>query len=125
MFGQIATDELDDHLKQLMEWCMEYEIEFPSTESEFKRAASKPMQKIVSDLKKNKDAGYYIEQAMKQEELAIKSYRDTLDNAEVCQFTDLQATLWHIYYDEAEHLENLKTVAIAYEAGADLTSNDI
>ena len=120
LFDQIAADELNDHLKTLAEWCAEYGVDIPATESDFKKAGSKPMQKIVSDLKKNKDAGYYLEQAVKQEELAMKSYKDVLENSEVSQFTDLQSALWHIYYDEAEHMQNLNTAIIAYEAGDSL-----
>jgi len=71
MFAQLGADELDDHLKDLVEWCAEYNVDVPATEAEFRRAAARPMQKIVSDLKKNQDAGYYIDQAIKQEELAI------------------------------------------------------
>ena len=120
MFAQIAADELEDHMKELVEWCAEYKVDVPATEAEFKRAAAKPIQKVVADLKKNKDAGYYIDQAIKQEELAIQSYKEALDEDEVCQFTDLQATLWHIFYDENDHLRNLTTAKTAYEAGADL-----
>lgn len=120
LFAQIAADELEDHMKELVEWCAEYKVDVPATDAEFRRAAAKPMQKVVQDLKKNKNAGYYLDQAIKHEELAIQSYKEALAEREVSQFTDLQATLWHIFYDENEHLANLTTAKTAYEAGADL-----
>ena len=123
LFSQIADDELDDHMKTLTEWCFEYGIDVPCTESEFKKLAGAKASKQVSDLKKGKDAAYYIQEAVKSEEMAIESYKAVLDMKEVHDFTDLQSALWKIYYDEEEHLGNLKTARIAYDAGNSLIMN--
>ena len=117
LFGEIAEDELHDHLKELVEWCRQYGYEIPCTETEFKKYADKNASKQVSQLRKGQPAGDYIDEAIKSEEMAIASYKEVLDYEGTCQFTDLQALLWHIYYDENEHLQNLKTTKIAYEAG--------
>ena len=120
LFNEIMTDELDDHMKSLIEWCVEYNVDVPCSEAEFKRLAATKISRQVSQLKKNKDAGYYIDEAVKSEELAIASYKEALEEDEVSQFTDLQSILWNIYYDEAEHLQNINSAKIAYEAGDSL-----
>jgi ferritin-like protein len=120
LFAVIAADEMDDHMKTLIEWCSEYGVEFPCTEKDFKKHARAAVQKQVSALKKNQDAGYYIREALKSEELAMAAYRQVLDMPETCEFTDLQGALWKIYYDEAEHLANLRTAGIAYDANSSL-----
>ena len=120
LFNEIMTDELDDHMKSLIEWCVEYNVDVPCSEAEFKRLAAAKISRQVSQLKKNKDAGYYIDEAVKSEELAIASYKEALEEDEVSQFTDLQSILWNIYYDEAEHLQNINSAKIAYEAGDSL-----
>lgn len=120
LFTTIATDELDDHMKMLIDWCVEYNVDVPCSEAEFKKYADKKVSRQVLQLKKNKDAGYYLDEARKSEELAIASYKEVLNGEDVCQFTDLQSILWKIYYEEAEHLRDIDTTNIAYDAGDDL-----
>ena len=120
LFTEIAQDELDDHMKTLIDWCIEYNVDIPCSEAEFKKCAAVKISRQVSQLKKNKDAAYYLEEARKSEELAIASYKEVLDKDGVCQFTDLQSILWKIYYEETEHLQKIDTAKIAYDAGDDL-----
>jgi ferritin-like protein len=120
LFKETANDELGDHMKELIEWCRTYDYEIPCGEAEFKKYADKTLSKQLADLKKNKDAGYYLDEAIKSEEAAVKSYKAVLEYPDTYHYTDLQALLWHIYYDEVEHLEKLHTAKIAYEADADL-----
>ena len=120
LFTTIATDELDDHMKMLIDWCVEYNVDVPCSEVEFKKYADKKVSRQVLQLKKNKDAGYYLDEARKSEELAITSYKEVLNGEDVCQFTDLQSILWKIYYEEAEHLRDIDTTRIAYDAGDDI-----
>ena len=120
LFTTIATDELDDHMKMLIDWCVEYNVDVPCSEVDFKKYADKKVSRQVLQLKKNKDAGYYLDEARKSEELAIASYKEVLNGEDVCQFTDLQSILWKIYYEEAEHLRDIDTTRIAYDAGDDI-----
>lgn len=121
LFSEIAEDELGDHMKQLIAWCREYGVDIPCSESEFRKAAGEKASKQVSALKKNKDAAYYIAEAIKTEELAADSYKEAIETDGVSQLTDLQSLLWHIYYDEAEHLGKLRTARIAVDTGDSLT----
>lgn len=120
LFSEISDDELNDHLKMLVEWCRDYGVDVPCSEAEFKKAADSKISKQVDYLKKNKDAAYYMQEGITSEEAALASYKKVLDMDEVHEFTDLQSALWKIYYDEEEHLRDLNTAKIAYDAGDNL-----
>ena len=120
LFNDISDDEINDHMAELIKWCRTYDYEVPCGETEFKKYAAKKISKQLADLKKNKDAAYYIDEAIKSEHEAIASYKAIIEYPEVSQFTDLQSLLWHIYYDEIEHLEKLNSAKIACEADVDL-----
>ena len=89
LFGQIAADELDDHMKSLVEWCYEYGVDVPATEREFKSAVSKEFFNVVDRIKKGQDARYYLDVALKLEEMSMDSYKTVLEMDDVPQFTDL------------------------------------
>lgn len=107
-------------MAELIKWCKTYDYDIPCSEKEFKKYADPKIYKIVQDLKKNQDAVYYIQEAIKQENLSIKSYKNALNTKNLCEFTDLQSLLWNIYYEEEEHLSELNSSLIAIEANADL-----
>lgn len=120
LFKYIADDEIKDHMMSLIEWCGEMKCDIPCTESELKRFSSAYSRKLADQMKKGKDALYYLKQAEKSEQEAILQYRKILEIDQVSEFTDLQSILWNIYYDEEEHLRKIKTAIIACQAEADL-----
>lgn len=120
LFNQTAKDELDDHMAELVKWCREYGYDVPCSDKEFRKEASKDLIKLLDNMKKKQDAGYYLDLAAKSEELAIATYKDALGIKGICQFTDLQATLWHIYYDEEQHLRDINSTKAAFDAGVDM-----
>lgn len=107
LFKEIGDDELNDHMKHLIEWCNEHEILVPCSVKEFERFADPRVVKQLAALKKKKDAGYYIDEGILSEQYALESYAEALEIDEVMQYPELQSELWHIYYDEAEHLAML------------------
>lgn len=119
MFQTIADDELADHYKNLVTFAMMNDFTIPAQEKEYKKYASAECWKLYDGLKKDQDIKYYIEQMTKMEIDAIKSYEDAINDKDVPY--DLIALLQPIYYDEVEHLEDLKTLMIAVEASADLS----
>jgi ferritin-like protein len=48
LFTTIATDELDDHMKTLIDWCVEYNVDVPCSEAEFKKCAATKVSRQVS-----------------------------------------------------------------------------
>ena len=91
----------------------------PAQEKEYKKYASAECWKLYDGLKKSQDIKYYIEQMIEMEIDAIKSYEDAINDKDVPY--ELIALLQPIYYDEVEHLEDLKTLMIAVDASADLS----
>lgn len=56
----ISRDELDDHLRSLIEFGQSYGFSIPSTYSEMKKFADKEDVKLFENCKKNEDALFYI-----------------------------------------------------------------
>lgn len=120
LFRTISNDEINDHLKELVEWAISHGYDVPAKISDFKKYASKDDVKRLDNFKAKQKADYYLEEAAKSEEAAMKSYTDALNIEGLVELTDLQSLLWHIYYDEEEHLRNVKTAMIAYSANVDM-----
>lgn len=57
---EIAKDELDDHLKSIIEFALSYGFSVPSTYNEMKKLADKEDIKLFENCKKNEDALFYI-----------------------------------------------------------------
>lgn len=119
MFKTIADDELFDHHKELCKYAVCNGYTIPIQEKEYKKFSDKEQWKIFDSLTKNKEAKYYIEQAINLEKFAIKSYEKILEIDELPY--DLNAILQKNYYDELQHLEDLNTLKIADDASAILT----
>lgn len=120
LFTSIANDEMHDHMKSLVDWCMQHAYDIPCKTAEFKRYASAADVKLLDTFKTKQNAAYYIEKAIESEKSAIESYKAVIDSGNIAQFTDLQSIIWNNYYDEQEHLEKLNSALIAYEANADM-----
>lgn len=116
LFKEIGNDELNDHMKNLIEWCIKYEINVPCNVKEFEKYADPRVVKQLNTLKKHKGARYYIDEGIKSEQYALESYRNALELDEVSQYPELQSELWHIFYDEAEHQQMLYTAQYAVDA---------
>ena len=73
-----------------------------------------------NSLKKNKDAAYYVTEAIKSEKDAIESYEEALKLIDELPY-ELYSIIQGNYYDEVEHLNNLHTLEIANSACATLS----
>ena len=71
---EVADDEIDDHLKSLVEFALSYGFSVPSTYNEMKKEVSKEDLKLFEDCKKGQDAMFYIEKAIEAEKRAIETY---------------------------------------------------
>lgn len=124
-FFDTAVDELQDHMKSLLDFALSYGYDMPSTFSEFKKYADKEDVKLFETFKKGKDSAHYLELAIKAEERAIKSYEDVLENLEeLAVLTELQGILRNNYYDEAEHLESFNFLKYTIDAQLDYGEED-
>lgn len=117
-FQTIADDELGDHHRALVTFaaCNDYKV--PFQEKDYKKYASEVSWKSYDGMKRDADMMYYIDLMIKGEEDAIKSYEEALKVDDVPY--ELYAILQKNYYDECQHLDDLHTLKIAAEAGADL-----
>lgn len=120
MFTKFSDEKFKRNMLELVEWCNSVECDVPCTEPEMKRTQSDTMKKFFNHMKKGKDAGYYIDQAISMQNYQVLQYRKILEIDEVSQFTDLQSLLWNIYYDEEQRLRDLHTAKIAFEANANM-----
>ena len=120
LFTSIANDELHDHMKSLVDWCMQNGYDIPCKMSDFRRYASSNDVKLFDTFKPKQNAKYYIQKGIESEKSALQSYKTIIDQGKISQFTDLQSIIWNNYYDEQEHLEKLNSALIAYEANADM-----
>lgn len=120
MFVEIAVDELDDHCKHLCEWATANDYSVPFKFKDYEKHAGKSVVDQFNDLKEDGEASYYISEAIKSEEDAIKSYDEALAYEDLPQ--DLNAILIQNKYDEIEHLENLSVLKNAIDNQANLVN---
>lgn len=71
---EVANDEIDDHLRSLIEFALSYGFSVPSTYNEMKKLADKEDVKLFEDCKKDQDAKFYINKAIEAEKRAIDTY---------------------------------------------------
>lgn len=120
MFVEIATDELDDHCKHLYEWAIANDYSVPFKFKDYEKFAGKEVVEQFDKLKEEQEASYYIAEAIKSEEDAIKSYNEALEYDDLPQ--DLNAILLQNKYDEIEHYESLTTMKNAIDNQVDLVN---
>lgn len=121
MFRETADDELMDHHQNLVKFAVMNDYDVPCQDKEYKKFASETAWKSYDNIKKDQDAKYYIDLAIKAEEDACESYLKAMDVEDIPY--ELYAIIQKNYYDEKEHLENLKTLQIANEVNAELVWN--
>lgn len=114
---EIAKDELDDHLKSIIEFALSYDFSVPSTYNEMKKLADKEDVKLFENCKKNEDALFYIQKGIEAEKRAIETYQKYFDDYEFAHFfQDFKLIVQNNYYDEVEHLEKLEFMKDSIEA---------
>lgn len=118
MFAEIAIDEMDDHCKHLCEWATANDYSVPFKFKDYEKFAGKGVVEQFDKLKEEQDASYYVAEAIKSEEDAIKSYNEALEYDDLPQ--DLNAILLQNKYDEIEHYENLMTMKNVIDNQVDL-----
>lgn len=117
LFSTIAEDELNDHYQKLKNWAIKNDYTVPFKLKELSKYAETSV-KQLENLKKNKDLEYYVDEAIKSEQLALASYTEVLENDEIPY--DLNALIIQIYYDEQEHLERLSFMKYAFNTSAEI-----
>ena len=124
-FVDTAVDELQDHMKSMLDFALGYRYDIPSTFAEFKKYADKEDVKLFESFKKGKDSAYYLELAIESEERAIKSYEEVMEGIDdLVLLPELQAILKNNYYDEVEHLDSFKFLKYTIDAQLDYGAED-
>jgi len=120
MFAEISVDELTDHAKHLVEWAAANDYSVPYKFKEFQDKAAASVVRQYNKLKDDEEAKYYVEEAIKSEDDAIKSYKEALDYEHIPE--ELNSILLQNYYDEEEHREELCTLMMAVDGQVDLVN---
>lgn len=119
-FVDTAVDELQDHMKSMLDFALAYGYDIPSTFSEFKKYADKEDVKLFESFKKGKDSAHYLALSIEAEQRAIKSYEEVIEGIdELAVLTELQAILKNNYYDEVEHLDSFKFLKYTIDSQLD------
>lgn len=114
---EIADDELDDHLRSIIEFALSYGFSVPSTYSEMKKLADKEDVKTFESCKKGQDALFYIQKGIEAEKRAIETYQKYVDDYEFSHFfQDFKLIVQNNYYDEIDHLNKLEFMKSSIEA---------
>lgn len=117
LFEETAEDEHNDHFVKLIDLALELGLDVPTKLSDYEKYAGESTVKQQRNFKKDQCAAYYVDEAIKAEVDAIKSYQEILQNCD-CQVS--QPIILHNYYDECEHLEKFQTLKIAMNASVQL-----
>lgn len=118
MFVDIANDEKLDHASALIKFAIDNDYDVPFKYKDYEKYANEKMFKLFNNLKSGEKTKYYIEQAIKSEELAIESYTEAMKIEDTPY--ELYQILMQNYYDEIEHLSKLNTLADALKAKVNL-----
>lgn len=114
---EVADDEIDDHLRSLVEFAISYGFSVPSTYNEMKKEVSKEDLKLFEDCKKSQDAMFYIDKAIEAEKRAIETYQKYVDDYDFAHsFQDFKLIVQNNYYDEVDHLEKFQFMKDTLEA---------
>jgi len=116
LFEKNGIDEKEDHYAKLVKFAEMKGFDIPCKMSDYEMSAGESTVKQFEKWSKGKKADYYIEEAIKAEEDAIKSYSEILNDEDICQC--LKNYILEFYYDEVEHLSNLNTLLLAYRVKA-------
>lgn len=103
-----ASDEINDHYKQLITFALNNGYSIPATYNEMKKFADAEDIKLFEKVQKNKDALYYLNISIDAEKRAIETYEKFLQDKEVVANNDLHMIIKNNYYDEIEHLNTFK-----------------
>ena len=117
MFHSNADEEYLDHFAKLVNFAISNDIEIPCRFDEYAKMADERAVKLMK-FKRGGDADYCIGIAIEWENLAIESYAGVLNDEDVPQV--VKQLVIEMYYDEVEHLNNLKTLLLATRVGAHL-----
>ena len=118
LFVKTSLEEKNDHYTKLINFAAEHDIDIPCKIDDYEKYAAESVFKQFMTWKKDKDASYYIEQALLSEIDAINSYTEIINDEDVCE--DLKRLILEMYYDEIEHHSLFSTLNIANSIGSKL-----
>lgn len=112
----VASDELNDHYKSLVDYALQNGYSVPATYSEMKKLADKADVKLFENAKKSADALWYVDEAIESEKRAIAAYEEYVDDYEYTKIPELFMILQNNYYDEQQHLKDFSFTKSMIEA---------
>ena len=104
----VASDEINDHYKKLVEYAISNGYDVPASYLEIKKFADSADVKLFEKTIRNKDAKYYVKLGIDSEKRAIEAYEEALNAKEVLADVELEMILKNNYYDELDHLSKFE-----------------
>lgn len=104
----VASDEINDHYKKLVEYAISNGYDVPASYSEIKKFADSDDVKLFEKTARNKDAKYYVKLGIDSEKRAIEAYEEALNTKDVLADVELEMILKNNYYDEIDHLSKFE-----------------
>ena len=113
----ISSDELNDHLKSIIDFALANGFSVPASYNEMKKFADKEDVKLFENCKKNENALFYIDKGIDAENRAIKTYQKYVDDYDFSHsFQDFKLIIQNNYYDEIDHLDKLNFMKKSIES---------
>lgn len=118
-FNITANDELNDHMAKLIIFAQTHGFNVPATYKEFIKFANQDDVKQFESFKNGKNIEYYLDESIKSEENAVKSYTDAINEIEKYDSNasyEFSLILNQILFDEIEHLQTFTFIKTQLEA---------
>ena len=107
MYLQNADEELSIHMKDLIDWAIEFDYDIPCSLTDMEKYADEEIVKLAKNVKKDGDINYYVKRATDLLTNLIKTYDELLKSEYFVEFGDVYAIITRNYYDEIQKLENM------------------
>lgn len=107
MYLQNADEELSTHMKDLIDWAIEFDYDIPCSLTDMEKYADEDIVKLTKNVKKDGDIDYYVKRATDLLTNLIKTYDELIRSEDFVEFGDVYAIITRNYYDEIQKLENM------------------
>ena len=80
MYLQNADEELSTHMKDLIDWAIEFDYDIPCSLTDMEKYADEEIVKLAKNVKKDGDIDYYVKRATDLLTNLIKTYDELIES---------------------------------------------